>query len=148
MSLEETFSTIPQIPIYTKGVSLRDTFYNSKKLDLYWKTTIDRGYIVENVYKPIFLKIVEGVKRHLSQFPKNGIILKVSLEETPFTIPKNWIYTKGVSWRDTFPQFSYTIENFEFMLKIDIFRFKIIFPIFNTYWILWNCGKCLFKRHL
>ena len=35
MSLEEILSTIPQIPIYIIGVSSRDTFYNSKKLDLY-----------------------------------------------------------------------------------------------------------------
>ena len=38
MSLEEILSTIPQIPIYTKAVSSRDTFYNSKKLDLFEKT--------------------------------------------------------------------------------------------------------------
>ena len=37
-------------------------------------------------YKPNFFKIVEGVKRHLSQFPKNGILLKVSLEEIPSII--------------------------------------------------------------
>ena len=42
-------STIPQIPIYTKGVSSRDIFYNSKKLDLYLKVTIDRGCVVESV---------------------------------------------------------------------------------------------------
>ena len=26
----------------------------------------------------------------------------VSLEETPSTIPENWTYIKGVSWKDTF----------------------------------------------
>ena len=30
--------TIPQIPIYIESVSSRDTFYNSKKLDLFEKT--------------------------------------------------------------------------------------------------------------
>ena len=27
--------------------------------------------------------------------------LKMSFEETPSRIPKNYIYTKGVSWKDT-----------------------------------------------
>ena len=26
----------------------------------------------------------------------------MSLEETPSTIPENWIYIKGVSWKDIF----------------------------------------------
>ena len=26
------------------------------------------------------------------------------LEETPYTIPENWIYIKGVSWKDIFPR--------------------------------------------
>ena len=49
------------------------------------------------------------LNRHLPQFSKSWYIfkkiefkLKVSLQETPSTIPKNWIYIKCVSWKDTF----------------------------------------------
>ena len=49
------------------------------------------------------------LKRHFPQFSKSWYIfkriefkLKVSLQETPSTIPENWIYTKSVSWKDTF----------------------------------------------
>ena len=98
---------------------------------------------------PICFKIVEGVsvKRHLSQIPKNRIILKVFLEETPSIILKTTGFILKVSLQDTLFTI-FTIENFEFMLKRDIFYFKIISTIFNTYWILWNYGKCLFKKHL
>ena len=49
-----------------------------------------------NLYKMCHLK------RHFPQFHKFQYILKVSLKETPSTIQKNWIYIKGVSWKDTF----------------------------------------------
>ena len=71
VSLEETPSTIPKNWIYTeRPPSIEATL---------WKVS---------QYKPNFFKNVEGVKRHLSQFPKNGIILKVFLEETPSIILK------------------------------------------------------------
>ena len=49
------------------------------------------------------------LKRYLPQFSKSWYIfkriefkLKVSLEEISSIIPENWIYIKGVSWKDTF----------------------------------------------
>ena len=52
----------------TKVVSWRDTFYIPKNF---------------NLYKRCYLK------RHFPQFHKFQYILKISLQETPFTIPKN-----------------------------------------------------------
>ena len=52
-------------------------------------------------YKPNIFKIVEGIKRHISQFPKNGIILKVSLEETPSIILKKNGFILKVSLEET-----------------------------------------------
>ena len=93
-------------------------------------------------YKTKFFKIVEGVSWrdtfNLSQFPKNGIILKVSLQDIPSIILKKL----GLYWKCFFKrhslQFSFTVENFEFILKRDNFSFKIISTIFKIYWILWN----------
>ena len=65
---------------------------------------------------------------------------------TPSTILKKLgLYWKCLLKRH-FLQFSYTVEIFEFMLKRDIFSCKIISTIFNTYWILWNCGKVSFQE--
>ena len=116
-------TSVSWIWFYIEGVSPRDTFYNSKKI----------GFILRCVFK-----------RHFPQFNKFQYILKGSLQETHSMISQIliyttsvfwiWFYIEGVSSRDTFynskkiefilkrhlPQFSYIVENFEFMLKVSL----------------------------
>ena len=88
MSLKKTLSTIPKNPI---GIKNCGNNFKAKDVSLF-NINSKFSIVYENCekcllkrhfqYKPNFFKIMEGVKRHLSQFPKNGIILKVSLKET------------------------------------------------------------------
>ena len=84
MSLEETLSTIPQIPIYTKAVSSRDTFYNSKKLDLFEKTlsTIPQNPICIKNYGNDFKAKDVSLQHKFEFFYCVWKLWKVSLEET------------------------------------------------------------------
>ena len=101
------------------------------------------------------------LKRHLPQFSKSWYIfkkiefkLKVSLQETPSTIPKNWIYIKCVSWKDIFPRDKNSnmkrhlpqFDKFEclMILKLKMSLEKTLSTIpknFNLY------KRCHLKRH-
>ena len=81
----------------------------------------------------------------------------MSLEETPSTIPKNWIYIKGVSWkeksnRDTrhLPQFDKfeCLMNLISKLKMSLEETPSIIP--KTYNLYKMCQRwrCPVKRHL
>ena len=60
---------------------------------------------------------MEDVKRHLSQFPKNEIILKVSLEETPSVILKKNGFILKVSLQETLS--TIFIHNRKFQIYVE-----------------------------
>ena len=76
--------------------SLSVTFHWSMSL-MWWSTEL----LWHNIYQNLFSShnpLCDDVEL------KPKIFIRL-LEDTPFIIPKNWIYTKGASWKDTFPQF-------------------------------------------
>lgn len=85
-----------KICIYIKGVSsqfLRELSQFHKfefilKVFLFYNSTRD-------IFPQFFLSVIYIKK-------KSEFILKVSLQEIPSTISQDWIYTKKISWRDTF----------------------------------------------
>ena len=79
VSLQETPSTIPKkMELYS------NTFHNFKKIGFTLKVSLKETF--HNFYSQ--WKISNFEETHLSQFSKNEIILKVSLEETPSIIFK------------------------------------------------------------
>ena len=98
----------PQFPfsgkfrIYAEGVSSLPQF--PRKWNYTWQPFIifKNWVYTESVSSTIFQQKFRILKRDILQFPKNRIILKVSLEETPSII---WKKKLGLYWKCFFPQF-------------------------------------------
>ena len=86
--------------------------------------------------------LLEETLLTIPQFPKFQYILKLSLQETPSTIPKNWIYLKRHFLQ--FHKILYVLKIVEMILKLKMSLFNINSNFSTVYE---NCGKCLLKRH-
>ena len=120
------------------------------KLSLYWKCLFKRHLYTISIHNGKF----QNLKRHSPQFPKNGIILKVSLEETHSIIFKKIRFILKVSLQMTLSTISIHGGKFQILkrhppqlpkngiiLKVDLEETpSIIFKKLGLYW------KCLFKR--
>ena len=93
--------SLQEIPsIITKKMELYlNAFHNFKNLGLYWKCLLKRHF------PQIFNGKFQILKGDILQFPKNRIILKVSLQETPSIIwKKKNGFIRKVSLERHFPQ--------------------------------------------
>ena len=149
VSLEETFSTIPQIPIYTKSVFSRDTFHYFTNFNLYY-VSFKFDFILNLQKTPSTIPKKLDVysrcvfKRHLLLFHKIQYILKESLKKKHCTIPKKL----DLYWRCLFHNFTnfnlhyYVSLKFDFILRVSLQKTHSIIPTkLNLYW------RCFFKRH-
>ena len=66
--------------------------------------------------------------------------LKMSLEETPSTIPKNFNLYKICYLKRHFSQFPYIVKNFEFMLKVSLQETSLALKSFPQFLI--HIGFC------
>ena len=113
MSLEETPSKIPIFIYLYWRYLLKRHLPQFHKIQYILKVSLEEipSTISQNLIDIDFILKVSLVFLYNSK--ENGFIPKVnvSLQETPFTIfihsEKFWIYTKGISWRDTFEKINF-----------------------------------------